>query len=130
MQKEKKNNVGSCCVRFHVPKRFKLCTTTRNSMQQGVQTGATCNIQQFWKLLASNVASVCTGLYRHEYGLSYKPLSAVEYHKHLSVWLDSSLSWDHHINYICGKVNKVLGLILRIFGQFWNMVVSSGISVY
>ena len=31
-------------------------------MQQGVQTDATCNIQQCWELLANNVASVCTGL--------------------------------------------------------------------
>ena len=30
-------------------------------MQQGVQTDATCNIQQCWELLANNVASVCTG---------------------------------------------------------------------
>ena len=31
-------------------------------MQQGVQTDATCSIQQCWELLANNVASVCTGL--------------------------------------------------------------------
>ena len=31
-------------------------------MQQDVQTDATCNIQQCWKLLANTVASVCTGL--------------------------------------------------------------------
>ena len=36
--------------------------TLRNDMQQGVQTDTRCNIQQFWELLASNVASVCTGL--------------------------------------------------------------------
>ena len=29
-------------------------------MQQGVQTDATCNIQQCWELLVNNVASVCT----------------------------------------------------------------------
>ena len=28
-------------------------------MQQGVQTGATRNIQQSWELLANNAASVC-----------------------------------------------------------------------
>ena len=28
-------------------------------MQQGVQTDATCNIQQCWELLVNNVASVC-----------------------------------------------------------------------
>ena len=31
-------------------------------MPHGVQTDATCNIQQCWELLANNVASVCTGL--------------------------------------------------------------------
>ena len=37
----------------------KQLPTSRNNMQQGVQT---CNIQQYWELLANNVASVCTGL--------------------------------------------------------------------
>ena len=52
-----KRNVGSCWP------GFKLCATTRNNMQQGVQTDATCNIQQCWELLANSVASVCTGPY-------------------------------------------------------------------
>ena len=30
---------------------------------RAVQTDATCNIQQCWELLATNVASFCTGLY-------------------------------------------------------------------
>jgi len=38
--------------------------TTSNNMQQGVQTDATCNIQQFWELLADNVASVLHGALR------------------------------------------------------------------
>ena len=42
--------------------RFKLCATTHNNMQQGVQTDATRNIQQCWELLANNVASVCKGI--------------------------------------------------------------------
>ena len=37
--------------------------TTSNNMQQGVQTDATCNIQQCWKLLVNNVASVWTQPY-------------------------------------------------------------------
>ena len=32
--------------------------TTSNNMQQGMQTDATCNIQQCWELLHTNVASV------------------------------------------------------------------------
>ena len=42
--------------------KFDRFQTLRNNMQQGVQTDATCNIQQCWELLANNVASVCTGL--------------------------------------------------------------------
>ena len=53
-------NVGSFWLKSLTG--FKLCATTRNNMQQGVQTDATCNIQQCWELLANNVASVCTGL--------------------------------------------------------------------
>ena len=43
------NNVGSCCVPLHAAKSltgFKLCARTPNNMQQGVQTDATCNVQQ------------------------------------------------------------------------------------
>ena len=41
------NNSQHCCARLHVGKSltgFKLCATTTNNMQQGVQTDATCNI--------------------------------------------------------------------------------------
>ena len=42
--------------------KFDRYQTLRNNMQQGVQMDTRCNIQQFWELLANNVASVCTGL--------------------------------------------------------------------
>ena len=42
--------------------KFDRFQTLRNNMQQGVETDATCNIQQCWELLANNVASVCTVL--------------------------------------------------------------------
>ena len=52
------NNVGGCYVRLHVAKSltgFKLyATTPPNNTQQGVQTNATCNIQQSWELLTNN----------------------------------------------------------------------------
>ena len=72
--------VGSCYIRLHTtanthattmlgvvaPVRlhaaltcFKLWQTTRNNIHQGVQTNATCNIQQCWELLAFSVTSVC-----------------------------------------------------------------------
>ena len=60
-----RNKVGSCCVRFHEAKHrtgFKRYATTRNNMQLGVRTDATCSIQQCCELLANNVAFVCTGL--------------------------------------------------------------------
>ena len=44
--------------------------------------------------------------YHHEYWLSDKSLSSVDHHKHLGVWLESSLSWDYHINYICAKASR------------------------
>ena len=39
-----KRNVGSCWLKSLTS--FKLCTTTCNNIQQGVQTDATCNNQQ------------------------------------------------------------------------------------
>ena len=53
-----KRNVGSCWLKSLTG--FKLCATTSNNMQQGLQTDATCNIQQCCGLLANNVASVYT----------------------------------------------------------------------
>ena len=44
-------NVGSCW--FKSLTGFKLCATTPNNTQQGVQTDATCSIQQCCELLAS-----------------------------------------------------------------------------
>ena len=61
-------NVGSCLLKSLTG--FKLCATTRNNMQQGVQTDATCNIQQCWELLVNNVASVCTQPYIKLKGVS------------------------------------------------------------
>ena len=54
------NNSQQRCVRLHGAKSFtgfKLCATTPNNTQQhatGCANNATCNIQQFWKLLANN----------------------------------------------------------------------------
>ena len=44
-------------------KTMHILPTTHNNMQQGVQTDATCNNQQCWKLLPNNFAPVCKGLY-------------------------------------------------------------------
>ena len=56
------------CWEF-LPEKFDRFQTLRNNIQQheqGVQTDATCNIQQCWELSANNVASVCTGLYMRQ----------------------------------------------------------------
>ena len=39
----------------------------------------------------------------------------VSVHKHLGIWLEQTLSWDNHINNICVKASRVLGLIKRTF---------------
>ena len=36
--------------------------TTRSNMQRGVQTDATCNIQQCWELLTNSAAPFAWGL--------------------------------------------------------------------
>ena len=71
-----KRNVGSCWLKSSTG--FKLCATTRNNMQQGVQTNAPCNIQQCWELLADNVASICTGLKASPTGLAVRMISSSE----------------------------------------------------
>ena len=53
---------------------------------------------------------------RCQYSLNNILLPEVNHHKHLGLWLESSLSWNYHINSICAKANKVLGLIKRTFG--------------
>ena len=53
----------------------------------------------------------------HQYVLNNDNLSIVNKHKHLGIWIESSLGWDSHINYIVGKANRVLGLIRRTFGS-------------
>ena len=50
---------------------------------------------------------------RYQYSLNNILLPEVDHHKHLGLWLES---WDYHINSICAKANKVLGLIKRTFG--------------
>ena len=58
-----KRDVGSCWLKVWQVSNFaQHLPTTRNNMQQSVQTDATCNIQQCWELLANNPASVCTRL--------------------------------------------------------------------
>ena len=67
--------VACCCVLLGVV--ASVCTwlnvwsvlnfaqqlpTTRNNMPHGVETDATCNIQQCWESLANNVVSGSTGL--------------------------------------------------------------------
>ena len=57
---------------------FDRFQTLRNNMQQGVQTDATCNIQQYWELMANNVASVCTGHKSKELSYTRNPASYPE----------------------------------------------------
>ena len=58
---QQKRSVRSCWLKSLTG--FKLCATTHNNVQQGVQMDATCNIQQCWEWLVNNVASICTQPY-------------------------------------------------------------------
>ena len=64
--------------------------TTRNNMQQGVQTDATCSIQQGWEMLANNVVFVCKGLYWSAgsklWYLCYSDELAVKIMTHMDYW--------------------------------------------
>ena len=53
----------------------------------------------------------------HQYVINDNNLSAADKHKHLGIWIESSLGWDSHINFIVGKANRVLGLMRRTFGS-------------
>ena len=53
----------------------------------------------------------------HQYVINKNNLSAVDRHKHLGIWIESSLRWDSRVNYIVGKENRVLGLIRRTIGS-------------
>ena len=46
----------------------------RNNMQQGGQTDATYNIQQFWELLVNNVASVWLHVALHSARVKIMPV--------------------------------------------------------
>ena len=64
--------------------------TTCNNMQQGVQTDATCSIQQGWEMLANNVVFVCKGLYWSAgsklWYLCYSDELAVKIMTHMDYW--------------------------------------------
>ncbi len=51
----------------------------------------------------------------YDYHLNNAILSKVSVHKHLRIWLENTLLWDSHVNNICAKSNRVLGLIRRTF---------------
>jgi hypothetical protein len=53
----------------------------------------------------------------NSYSVNNHNLKAVDHHKHLGIWLQKSLSWDCHVNAICAKANRILGLIRRSFGN-------------
>ena len=54
--------------------------------------------------------------FTQQYELDKLALSTVEQHKHLGIWLQSTLSWDCHMKTMCAKANRVLGLVRRTFG--------------
>ena len=58
------SNVAPVCTQLKVlpvSNFVQQLSTTRDNRQQGVQTDATCTVQQCWELLANNITSVCRG---------------------------------------------------------------------
>ena len=49
--------------------------------------------------------------------LCCQPLQEVDSYKYLGILLSSDLSWAQHIQSICGKAKKLVGLIYRRFSQ-------------
>lgn len=62
--------------------------------------------------------------------INYKSLSAINDHKHLGIWIESSLKWDSHINCIVGKANRVLGLIRKTFGSKDFVAIKTAFKVF
>jgi len=65
----------------------------------------------------------------HQYVRNNDNLSIANKHKHLGIWIKSSLRWDSHINCIVGTANRVLGLIRRTFGSKDPVVVKTAYNV-
>ena len=47
------------------------------------------------------------------YKMSNIPLNIVSEHTYLGIRLHHTLSWEPHVNYICGKANRLLGFLKR-----------------
>ena len=45
------------------------------------------------------------------------PIDMVDSYKYLGLLISSDLSWSHHIDSICGKARKILGLLYRRFSH-------------
>ena len=45
--------------------------------------------------------------------MSNTSLDVVQQHTHLGIRLDHKLSWEPHVNYVCGKANRLLVFLKR-----------------
>ena len=96
-----RNIVGKRCFLLHEAKSltgFKLCATTPNNMQQGVQTDATCNILQFcWPTM---LRLFTQGLMIHWFALGLLKTRTLESES------DGQTNRPHR--YKCGKVSGLI----------------------
>ena len=52
-----------------------------------------------------------------QYEVSDQVLSTTTEHRHVEIWLESTLARSYHINFTFSKANRILGLIRRTFGK-------------
>ena len=50
---------------------------------------------------------------KYGYRLHDQPLTTIEHHQYLGVFLSHKFKWDHHYSYITKKANQVLGMLRR-----------------
>ena len=63
-------------------------------------------------LIHSRRQKLETGLSIHVDGMT---VEQVQVHKYLGVVLNDALTWSDHIDMVCGKVNRSLNLLRRLF---------------
>ena len=101
------------CLTFFQPKRPKLCS------QMDIDTisdWVNCNNLTLnpTKCKTMVISRKRNSVKPHaQFTLNSSPLEQVETFKYLGILLSSDLSWSSHIDFICTKARKLIGLLYR-----------------